>query len=423
MERGQRSLTDDCALLPLRTTNHALRTMQINEACLVASVRTPVGKAKKGALKDVRPEHLGAAAINGATARVPGLEHAMIDDVVIGCAYPEGPQGNNMARAIAQIAKMPDSVPGVTVNRFCSSGVQTIAQAYNSIAMGQADVIVAGGVESMSSVPMGGFYFAPDPALTADDPEFYTSMGITAENVADKYNVSREDQDAFAVQSHQRAADAIANGRFDDELVPVEVEETVYDPETKEAVTRTFTHDTDEGPRPDTSVEALARLRPVFKNGGSVTAGNASQMNDGAAATILMSKARVDELEVEPMAKMLGFAVAGVAPELMGIGPMESIPKVLKQVGMSLDDIDLIELNEAFASQSLAILRELNISQDKVNVNGGAIALGHPLGCTGAKLTATLLHEMGRRGSRYGIVTMCIGGGMGASAVFENLRR
>ena len=418
--RQERSALSVCA--PCRVFL-ASTIMQINEAYLVASVRTPVGKAKKGALKDVRPEHLGAAAINGAMAQVPGLEHAMIDDVVIGCAYPEGPQGNNMARAIAQIAKMPDSVPGVTVNRFCSSGVQTIAQAYNSIAMGQADVIVAGGVESMSSVPMGGFYFAPDPALTADDPEFYTSMGITAENVADKYNVSREDQDAFAVQSHQRAADAIANGRFDDELVPVEVEETVYDPETREAVTRTFTHDTDEGPRPDTSVEALARLRPVFKNGGSVTAGNASQMNDGAAATILMSKARVDELEVEPMAKMLGFAVAGVAPELMGIGPMESIPKVLKQVGMSLDDIDLIELNEAFASQSLAILRELNISQDKVNVNGGAIALGHPLGCTGAKLTATLLHEMGRRGSRYGIVTMCIGGGMGASAVFENLRR
>ena len=418
--RQERSALSVCA--PCRVFL-ASTIMQINEAYLVASVRTPVGKAKKGALKDVRPEHLGAAAINGAMAQVPGLEHAMIDDVVIGCAYPEGPQGNNMARAIAQIAKMPDSVPGVTVNRFCSSGVQTIAQAYNSIAMGQADVIVAGGVESMSSVPMGGFYFAPDPALTADDPEFYTSMGITAENVADKYNVSREDQDAFAVQSHQRAADAIANGRFDDELVPVEVEETVYDPETREAVTRTFTHDTDEGPRPDTSVEALARLRPVFKNGGSVTAGNASQMNDGAAATILMSKARVDELEVEPMAKMLGFAVAGVAPELMGIGPMESIPKVLKQVGMSLDDIDLIELNEAFASQSLAILRELNISQDKVNVNGGAIALGHPLGCTGAKLTATLLHEMGRRGSRYGIVTMCIGGGMGASAVFKNLRR
>ena len=397
--------------------------MQVNEAYIVSSVRTPVGKAKRGALKDVRPEHLGATAVTGAIERIKGLDHGRIDDLVIGCAYPEGPQGNNMARAIAQVAKMPDSVPGVTVNRFCSSGVQTIAQAYNSVAMGQADCIVAGGVESMSSVPMGGFYFAPDPELTASDPDFYSSMGITAENVADQFNVEREAQDAFALQSHQRAADAIASGRFKDEIVPVEVHEVVYDAESKTTTTRQFTHDTDEGPRPDTSLEALAKLRPVFKQGGSVTAGNSSQTNDGAAATVVMSKALVDELEAQPMAKMLGFAVAGVAPEIMGIGPMESIPKVLKQVGMTLDDIDLIELNEAFASQSLAILRELNIPQDKVNVNGGAIALGHPLGCTGAKLTATLLHEMERRGSRFGIVTMCIGGGMGASAVFENLRR
>jgi acetyl-CoA acyltransferase len=397
--------------------------MQLNEAYIVSSVRTPVGKAKKGALKDVRPEHLGATAVSGVLARVPGLEHAHIDDLIIGCAYPEGPQGNNMARAIAQVAKMPDSVPGVTVNRFCSSGVQTIAQAANSVAVGQADCIVAGGVESMSSVPMGGFYFAPDPELTSTDPDFYSSMGITAENVADAFDVEREAQDAFALQSHQRAADAIQSGRFEDEIVPVDVHEVVYDAEKRDATTRQYTHDTDEGPRPDTSIEALAKLRPVFKQGGSVTAGNSSQMNDGAAATVVMSKRLVDELEAEPLAKMLGFAVAGVAPELMGIGPMESIPKVLKQVGMSLDDIDLIELNEAFASQSLAILRELDIPQDKVNVNGGAIALGHPLGCTGAKLTATLLHEMKRRGSRYGIVTMCIGGGMGASAVFENLQR
>ena len=397
--------------------------MQINQAYIVSSVRTPVGKAKRGALKDVRPEYLGATAVTGALERVAGLEPSVVDDVVIGCAYPEGPQGNNMARAIAQIAKMPDSVPGVTVNRFCSSGVQTIAQAYNSVAMGQADCIVAGGVESMSSVPMGGFYFAPDPQLVEEDPDFYTSMGITAENVASKFNVEREAQDAFALQSHQRAADAIASGRFEAEIVPVEVEETVYDADARAATTRTFTHDTDEGPRSDTSIEALARLRPAFKQGGSVTAGNSSQMNDGAAASVILSKRLVDELEAEPMATMLGFAVAGVAPEIMGIGPMESIPKVLKQVGMDLKDIDLIELNEAFASQSLAILRELDIPQDKVNVNGGAIALGHPLGCTGAKLTATLLHEMERRGSRYGIVTMCIGGGMGASAVFENLRR
>ena len=397
--------------------------MQINEAYIVASVRTPVGKAKKGVLKDVRPEHLGAVAVNGAIARVSGLAAEHIDDLVIGCAYPEGPQGNNMARAIVQKAGLPDDVPGVTVNRFCSSGVQTIAQAYNSVAMGQADCIIAGGVESMSSVPMGGFYFAPDPGLTAEDPDFYSSMGITAENVASRYGVSREDQDAFAVESHRRASDAIASGRFDDELIPVPVHEVLYDSDARETTTRDFEHTTDEGPRADTSLEALARLRPVFKVGGSVTAGNASQMNDGAAASVVMSKRLADELDATPMARVLGFAVAGVAPEVMGIGPIKSIPKALKQVGLSLDDIDQIELNEAFASQSLAIIRELGLDPEKVNVNGGAIALGHPLGCTGAKLTATLLHEMKRRGGRYGLVTMCIGGGMGATLVLENLQR
>ncbi|GAB5534618.1 MAG: thiolase family protein [Rubricoccaceae bacterium] len=397
--------------------------MQINEAFLVSAVRTPVGKANKGALRNVRPEHLGAVAVNEAIARVPGLEADRIDDLVLGCAFPEGPQGMNMARAIAQKAGLPDSVPGVTVNRFCSSGVQTIAQAYNSVAMGQADCIVAGGVESMSSVPMGGFYFAPDPELAVDDPDFYASMGITAENVADQFNVSREDQDAFAVESHRRAADAISSGRFEAETVAVPVEEVVYDASSKTTETRTFEHTTDEGPRPDTSVEALARLRPVFKQGGSVTAGNASQMNDGAAASVILSRQLVNELEVTPRAKMLGFAVAGVAPEIMGIGPMESVPKVLKQVGLEVSNIDLFELNEAFASQSLAVIRELGLDPSIVNVNGGAIALGHPLGCTGAKLTATLLHEMERRSLRYGIVTMCIGGGMGASAVFENLMR
>ena len=399
------------------------KDMQINEAYIVSSVRTAVGKANKGALRNVRPEHLGAVAVTGAIERVPGLEHERIDDLVLGCAFPEGPQGMNFARAVAQKAKMPDSVPGVTVNRFCSSGVQTIAQAYNSVAMGQADVVVAGGVESMSSVPMGGFYFAPDPSLAVEDPDFYASMGITAENVADQFDVNREDQDAFAVESHRRAIDAIESGRFKDEIVPVPVEEVVYDPETKTTESRQFVHDTDEGPRADTSEEALARLRPAFKQGGSVTAGNSSQMNDGAAASVIVSKAVLDELELTPRAKMLGFAVAGVAPEIMGIGPMKSIPKVLKQVGMEVGDIDLIELNEAFASQSLAIIRELGLDQSKVNVNGGAISLGHPLGCTGAKLTATLLHEMERRSARYGIVTMCIGGGMGASAVFENLMR
>ena len=394
--------------------------MQINEAYIVSSVRTPVGKANRGALRNVRPEYLGAVAVNGALDKIKGLEPGQIDDVILGCAFPEGPQGMNMARAIVQKAGLPDSVPGVTVNRFCSSGVQTIAQAFNSVAMGQADCIVAGGVESMSSVPMGGFYFAPDPALADDNPGHYASMGITAENVADQFNVSREDQDEFAYHSHRKAAEAIASGVFQDEIVPVEVTETLY--EDGEAKEHTFTHEVDEGPRPDTSIEALAKLRPAFKIGGSVTAGNSSQMNDAAAASIIMSKRLMEETGAEPLARMLGFAVAGVAPEIMGIGPKESIPKVLKQVGLSVDDIGLIELNEAFASQSLAVIREVGLDPERVNVHGGAIALGHPLGCTGAKLTATLLHEMIRREVRYGIVTMCIGGGMGASAVFENMQ-
>ncbi len=397
--------------------------MQTNEAFIVASVRTPVGKAKKGALRNVRPEHLGAVAVNGVLARVPGLARELVDDVVIGCAFPEGPQGMNFARAIVQKAGLPDDVPAQTVNRFCSSGIQTIAQAYNSVAMGQMDAVVAGGVESMSSVPMGGFYFAPDPGIVADDPEFYASMGITAENVAARFDVSREDQDAFAVRSHQRAAEAIAAGRFDDELVPVPVTETRYDAATRAAVEQSFEHTTDEGPRADTTPEALARLRPAFKTDGTVTAGNASQMNDGAAATLIMSRAAMEAAGAEPLARLVGYAVAGVAPEVMGIGPIESIPKVLKQTGLTLDDLDLIELNEAFASQSLAIVRTLGIDESTLNVNGGAIALGHPLGCTGAKLTATLLHELARRGGRYGMVTMCIGGGMGASAIYENLRR
>lgn len=395
--------------------------MQLHDAYLVSSVRTPVGKAKKGALRDVRPEGLGTVAVQGAMARVPGLTGEHVDDLVLGCAFPEGPQGMNVARAIAQKAGLPDTVSGLTVNRFCSSGLQTIAQAVNSVVLGQSECIVAGGVESMSAVPMGGFFFAPDPNLAVDDPDFYASMGITAENVAAKYGVSREDQDAFAVRSHQRAVAAAAEGRFADELVPVPVTETRYDPETRAAVERTFEHTADEGPRADTTPEALARLRPAFKTGGTVTAGNASQMNDGAAATVVMSKRLADELGATPMARMLGFAVAGVPPEIMGIGPLEAIPKVLRQVGLTLDEIDLIELNEAFASQSLAIVRELGIDPEIVNVNGGAIALGHPLGCSGAKLTATLLHEMKRRGSRYGIVSMCVGGGMGAAGVFENL--
>jgi acetyl-CoA acyltransferase len=396
--------------------------MQINEAFIVSSVRTAVGKANKGALRNVRPEHLGVTAVRGAIERAGSLSPDQIEDLLIGCAFPEGPQGMNMGRAIAIKAGLPDSVPGFTVNRFCSSGLQTIAQANNAVVLGQSEVIVAGGTESMSSVPMGGFYFAPDTDLAVAQPDVYASMGITAENVADKYNVSREDQDAFALQSHMRAIDAIESGRFEEEIVPLEVEDTVYAGGT-DTETLAFTHTVDEGPRADTTLEALARLRPAFKQGGSVTAGNSSQMNDGAAAAVVMSKRMVEETGAEPIARLVGFAVHGAPPEIMGIGPINAVKKVLKQTGLSLDDIGLFELNEAFASQALAVIRDLGLDQDKVNVNGGAIALGHPLGCTGAKLTATLLHEMKRRGERYGIVTMCVGGGMGAAGVFENLQR
>ena len=395
--------------------------MQLHDAYIVSAVRTPVGKANRGSLRNVHPVELGAIAVKGAMACVPGLDGSMIDDVLIGCAFPEGPQGTNIGRGIAQMAGLPDEVPGATVNRFCSSGLQTVAQAYNSVALGQADCVIAGGTESMSSVPMGGFYFAPNPKLAGDDPDFYAGMGITAENVADRYNVSREDQDAFALSSHLKALDAIESGRFADETVPVPIREVVYDEATRSSKTIEKEHKVDEGPRPGSTLEALARLRPVFKQGGTVTAGNSSQMNDGAAATIIMSKARAEETGATPMARMLGFAVAGVDPAIMGIGPVKAVPKVLKQVGLKLEDIGLFELNEAFASQSLAVVRELGINPDVVNVNGGAIALGHPLGCTGAKLTATLLHEMKRREIRYGICTMCIGGGMGAAAVFENV--
>ncbi len=395
--------------------------MQLNEAYIVASVRTPVGKARRGALRNVHPVDLGAVAVTGALNRLGGFDPRLVDDVIVGCAFPEGPQGMNMARAIVQKAGLPNSVPGVTVNRFCSSGLQTIAQAVGSVTIGQADCVVAGGVECMSQVPMGGFYFAPDPDLAEEKPEHYSSMGITAENVADRYGISREDQDAFALQSHQRAVAAIEAGRFEEEIVPVPVSEVHYDAESRSAKTVAFEHAVDEGPRADTSLEALAKLKPAFKQGGSVTAGNSSQMNDGAAFSVVMSKRLVEETGATPMARMLGFAVAGVAPEIMGIGPVESIPKVLRQVGLSKDDIGLFELNEAFASQALAVVRELDLDPEIVNVNGGAIALGHPLGCTGAKLTATLLHEMKRRGVRYGVCTMCIGGGMGAAAVYENL--
>lgn len=390
-----------------------------NDAYIVSSMRTAVGKAKRGTLSQMRAEDLGAAAVKGALAKVPGLAPDQIDDVLIGCAMPEGEQGMNMGRIIAQAAGLPDSVPAATINRFCSSGLQTIAMAVQAILAGHVETVVAGGAESMSAVPMTGFYFTPNPDLIDADPDVYVGMGITAENVAERYRISREDQDAFSYRSHHRAIEAIKTGRFEDEIIPLPVKATLYT--NGEAVTRETVFRVDEGPREDTSLEALARLKPAFKLGGTVTAGNASQMSDGAAASVVMSEQMVKTSGANPIARLAGYAVAGVAPEVMGIGPIEAIPKALKQAGLKLSDIGLIELNEAFASQVLAIVRTLDIDEAIVNVNGGAIALGHPLGCTGAKLTATLLHEMQRRQVRYGICTMCIGGGMGAAGIFENL--
>ena len=390
------------------------------QAYIVSSVRTAIGKAPRGTLSHTRPDDLGAVVLQGALAQVPALSPDLVEDVVIGCAMPEAEQGYNLGRVIAQRAGLPDSVAGATINRLCSSGLQAIATAHQAIASGQSAVMVAGGAESMSLIPMGGHDLLPNPALIESTPRVYCTMGLTAENVAEQFNISQEDQDAFALRSHQRALKAISLGRFDDEIIPVPVKETRYvDGQTK--ATETL-FKVDEGPRPDTSLEAMAKLKPTFRRKGSVTAGNSSQMSDGAAATVLVNEEIVKEFELEPLGKMLGFAVAGVPPEIMGIGPIEAVPKVLKQVGLTLADIGLIELNEAFASQSLAVIRKLGLDEAIVNVNGGAIALGHPLGCTGARLTATLLHEMKRRGIRYGLVTMCVGGGMGAAGVFENLQ-
>ncbi|TDI70049.1 MAG: acetyl-CoA C-acyltransferase [Bacteroidetes bacterium] len=388
-------------------------------AYIVSAVRTPVGKAKRGSLRNVRPEEMGATVVREAINRVPGLEDAMVDDVLVGCAMPEGAQGMNMGRIVALRAGLPDSVPGATINRFCSSGLQTIALATQAISTGFADVVVAGGTESMSLVPMSGFYFQPDPGLIETEMDAYVSMGNTAENVAEKYGISRADQDRFSLRSHERATEAIQAGRFEAEIIPYQIDEAVFSGGSVQRTTRELKND--EGPRADTSLEALGKLRPVFRAGGSVTAGNSSQLSDGAAATVILSEKRLKELNVKPLARLIGFSVAGVAPGLMGIGPIEAVPKVLKQTGLELKDIGLVELNEAFASQSLAVIEELGLDESIVNVNGGAIALGHPLGCTGAKLTTTLIHEMTRRGVRYGLCTMCIGGGMGAAGVIENL--
>ncbi|WP_025025651.1 acetyl-CoA C-acetyltransferase [Caldalkalibacillus mannanilyticus] len=390
----------------------------MREAVIVAGARTPVGKSGKGSLRDVNSVDMGALVVEEALKRAGNLDPSLIEDLIIGCSFPEGEQGMNMARLIGLRAGLPNTTPGITVNRYCSSGLQTIAYAAEKIMLGHADVIVAGGVESMSRVPMGGHKVAPNPWLMDHLPEAYMGMGHTAEEVARRFNVSREDQDAFAVRSHQKAAQAIAEGKFKDEIVPVKVTNRSIGPKNK-VVEEEFVFDTDEGVRPNTTLEVLAKLRPAFHPKGSVTAGNASQTSDGAAAVVVMSKEKAEELGLQPILKFKSFAVGGVDPEIMGIGPVVAIPKALQLAGISLEDVGLIELNEAFASQSIQVIRELGLDEEKVNVNGGAIATGHPLGCTGTKLTISLMHEMKRRQARYGIVTMCIGGGMGAAGVFE----
>ncbi len=392
----------------------------MKEAVIVSAVRTPVGKAKKGGLATVRPDEMSATTIQALLKRTPNLDPAEIEDVVFGCAFPEGEQGMNIARMIALRAGLPDTVPAETINRYCSSGVQSIAHVAYMIKAGDIEAGIGGGVESMSMVPMMGYKFSPNPHFAMELPHYYTNMGLTAENVAVKYGISREAQDEFALRSNQKAAKAVESGLFDPELVPIDVEITEYVDGRVEK--KAFTVKRDEGPRADTSMEALAKLKPAFKEGGTVTAGNASQMSDGAAAVMVMSEEKAAQLGLKPLARFVSFAVGGVPPEIMGIGPVAAIPKALKKAGLTLNDIDLIELNEAFAAQSLAVMRQLELDPEKVNVNGGAIALGHPLGCTGAKLTTQLIYEMGRRKSKYGMVTMCIGGGMGAAAIFENLQ-
>lgn len=385
---------------------------------LTAAARTPCGKANKGSLRYIRPDSLGGEVIKSLLERSPGLEPSMVDDVIMGCAFPEASQGMNVARQCGILGGLPDSVPGMTINRFCSSGLQSIAMAAERIFAGGADIIIAGGVESMSLVPMGGYVIHPNPQLMEERPEVYINMGLTAEKVAEKYGVSREDQDEFALRSHQNAIHAWEKGRFDKQIVPVTAKRK-HVTTNGELEEEKINFSRDEGPREDTSLEALAGLRPVFKKNGSVTAGNSSQMNDAASAVMVMSKKKAEELGLEPLAYYHGFAVAGVAPEIMGIGPVEAVPKAMKQCGLNLKDMDLIELNEAFAAQSLAVIRELGMDEDKVNVNGGAIAMGHPLGCTGAKLTTQILYELRRRRKQFGLVTMCVGGGMGAAGIFE----
>src|SRR5215208_2169744 len=393
----------------------------MKDAVIVSGARTAVGRAPRGSLRASRPDDMAGAAIAEALRRADGLDPAEVEDVLLGCAITEGSQGLNVARIAAQRAGLPETVPGQTVNRFCSSGLQTIASAAERIMAGFATTLVAGGTEHMSSTPTPTPTFSPNPEVVRGRPEYYMAMGLTGERVAERWGVSREDQDAFALRSHRRAADAVDSGRFDPEIVPLPVRIDWIGDEGRPA-SREGTFERDEGPRRDTSAEALAKLKPVFKQGGTVTAGNSSQRSDGAAAVVVMERERAEELGLTPLARFVGFAVGGVRPEVMGLGPSVAIPKVLKLTGLSLDDIDLIEFNEAFAAQALACTREVGLDLEKTNVHGGAIALGHPMGATGTKLTIQLIHEMERRDSRYGMVTMCIGGGMGAAGIFENLQ-
>jgi acetyl-CoA acyltransferase len=398
----------------------------MREAVIINALRTAVGKAPRGAMKDKRPDDMAATVIKELMARTPEVKPEEVEDVVIGCATPEAQQGMNMARQASLLAGLPNTASALTINRFCSSGLQAIAQAAEHIMCGFSDVAIGGGAESMSLLPMGGHNLSPNPTLVDSYPDTYLNMGLTAENLVRKYEISREQADEFSVRSHKNAAAAIDSGRFKDEIVPVTLTsrelEASEKGRAKIRVTETI-HEVDEGVRRDTTLEGLAKLRPAFHVKGAVTAGNSSQTSDGAAAALVMSRERAEALGLEPMARFVAFATGGVAPEEMGIGPVVAIPKALKIAGLTLADIDLIELNEAFAAQALSVIKVLNLDLERLNVNGGAIALGHPLGCTGAKLTATLLYEMKRRKARYGMVTMCVGGGMGAAGIFENLQR
>ena len=392
----------------------------MKEAVIVSAVRTAVGKAPKGTLKNTRPDDLGAAAIREAVKRAEGLDASQIDDVIMGCAFPEAEQGMNVARTAAIEAGLPVEVSAMTVNRYCSSGLQTIAIAADRIKTGGADVIVAGGLETMSMIPMGGNVVRPNPRIVDNYPDYYLNMGLTAENLAKKYEITREQADEFSLQSHQKAAAAIKEGRFRDEIaaMTIRVDEVDGDGRVR---SKEVVFDTDEGVRYDASMEGFAKLKPVFHVKGTVTAGNSSQMSDGASAVVIMTLEKAQELGLKPLARFVSYATSGCLPEEMGIGPVYAIPKALKMAGLTLEDIDVIELNEAFAAQGLSVMKVLEMNPAKVNLNGGAVALGHPLGCTGSKLTATILQEMKRSGARYGMVTMCVGGGMGAAGIFERL--